>query len=91
MTKRRAILDRMKKLSEALTKANEYLASGAHGHWTGFRPLIGGSCGRLPHRVWIANVFIPRRVRALRRCEIALEKVKGRAKDRRINERRRGS
>jgi hypothetical protein len=91
MAKRRAILDRMKRLTEALEKAHEYLASGAHGHWTGFRPLFGGSRNRLPHRDWIANVFIPGRLRALRRCEIALETVRGRAKERRINERRRGS
>ena len=56
--------------------AHEYLTTGAHGHWTGFRPLFGGSRGRLPHRDWIANVFIPRRLSALSRCEVALETLR---------------
>jgi hypothetical protein len=88
MTKRAAILDRMERHNEALEKAYEYLASGAHAHWRGFRPLFCPNETRLPHLDWVANVFVPRRKGALAQCENALETLAGKAKDRRVSRRR---
>jgi hypothetical protein len=38
--KKKAILDRIKRLEDTMAKANEYLASGKHAHRSGFRPLL---------------------------------------------------
>jgi ribosomal protein L34E len=88
MTKRGAILDRMQRHQEALQKAHEYLARGGHGHWHGFRPLFDARHNRLPRPEWIVNVFLRRRRGALKQCENALETLNGKAKERRVSERR---
>ncbi len=50
--KKKAVLDRIKRLEEAITKGSEYLESGKHAHWNGFRPLfaskrrVGTNCRR---------------------------------------------
>jgi hypothetical protein len=72
-TKERAILDRIKTLEEAVTKGREYLESGVHADWHGFRPLFVTKTrdGKAlpPHRDWVKNVFLPNRERALRKAE----------------------
>ncbi len=74
--KKKAILDRIKHLEEAITKGREYLESGKHAHWHGFRPLFAAKVrdGKiLPlHKDWVKKVFLPRRERALKQAKEAL-------------------
>ena len=75
----RAILDRIKTLEEAIAKGREYLESGAHADWHGFRPLfvpkLKDGKASPPHRDWVMNVFLPSREGALRRAERLLERL----------------
>lgn len=77
--KRKAVLDRIRALEEAIAKASEYLQSGKHEHWPGFRPLFVGKKrdGKElpPHRDWVRNVFLPRQEKALARAEKLLESL----------------
>jgi hypothetical protein len=41
--KRKTILDRIGLLEEAIHKAREYLQSGKHANWSGFRPWFYGN------------------------------------------------
>jgi hypothetical protein len=75
----KAILDRIKKIEEAITKGREYLESGAHAYWHGFQPLFVKKMrdGKAlpPHRDWVKNVFLPNSERALQRAEKLLERL----------------
>jgi hypothetical protein len=77
--KEKAILDRIKRIEEAITKGREYLESGAHADWQGFRPLFYPKMrdGKAlpPHKDWVQNVFLPRRKKALREAETLLERL----------------
>jgi hypothetical protein len=77
--KTKAVLDRIKHLEEAIAKGQEYLESGKHAEWPGFRPLFASKTryGKRvpPHKDWVKNVFLPRRERALSEAEKALEKL----------------
>lgn len=77
--KKKAILDRIKHLEDALVKGREYLESGKHAHWHGFRPLFVNKVKNdqmlPPHKDWVKNVFIPRHEKALKEAEKALEKL----------------
>ena len=77
--KEKAILDRIKKLEEAITKGREYLESGAHADWYGFRPWFVPKMrdGKAlpPHKDWVKNVFLPGREKALREAERLLERL----------------
>ena len=77
--KKKAILDRIAHLEEAISKGREYLDSGKHAHWHGFRPLFAAKVrdGKAlpPHKDWVKNVFLPHRERALRQAKKALAKV----------------
>jgi hypothetical protein len=72
------ILARIQRYEEAIAKANEYLESGRHAQWRGFRALFSTKVrdGKElpPHRDWIKNVFLPRMEKALNRAEKALDK-----------------
>ncbi|QEH38714.1 hypothetical protein OJF2_73200 [Aquisphaera giovannonii] len=76
-SKEEAILDRIKRLEEAIAKGREYLETGAHADWHGFRPLFVRKMkdGKMtpPHRDWVKNVLLLRRERALRETERLLE------------------
>ena len=78
-SKKKSILDRIQRLEAAIAKGREYLESGEHAHWHGFRPLFVGKVrdGKVlpPHRDWVRNVFLPGQERALQKAERALEKV----------------
>ena len=78
-SKKKAILDRIKHLEDAIVKGHEYLESGKHAHWHGFRPLfvdkVRDSKMLPPHKDWVKNVFLPRHERALKKAEKALEKI----------------
>lgn len=77
---RKSVLDRIQHFEEAISKGREYLATGAHAQWKGFRPLFAakteGGKPAPPHPDWVKNVFLPRHERALLRAEKALEKLK---------------
>jgi hypothetical protein len=76
--KKKAVLDRIKRLEEAIAKGREYLESGKHANWNGFRPLFARKVrdGKEvpPHKDWVQNFFLPRAERGLRQAEKALEK-----------------
>jgi len=92
--KKKAILDRIQILEDAIAKGREYLVSGAHADWDGFRPLfnvkVRGGKELPPHKDWIRNVFIPRRDRALRHAEKTLERLERSSAERNSSRRRRG-
>ena len=77
--KKKALLDRIELLEQAISRANEYLESGKHAHWSGFRPLFVSKFrdGKElpPHKDWVKNVFLPRMEKALSRAEIVLERL----------------
>ena len=77
--KAKKVLDRIESIEAALLRATEYLESGTHADWCGFRPLFALKLkdGKQlpPHEDWVRNVFIPRHERALRRAEKALERL----------------
>ena len=77
--KKKSVLDRIKHLEEAITRGREYLESGKHAHWHGFRPLFAAKTrdGTIspPHKDWVKNVFLPRRETALRQAQKALAKL----------------
>jgi len=75
--KRKAVLERIDSLEQAIEKAREYLESGKHANWRGFRPVFVSKSkdGKElpPHRDWVKNVFLPRNEKALRRAEKLVE------------------
>ena len=77
--KRKAVLDRIKHIEVAITKGREYLQTGEHAHWHGFRPLFSDKVrdGKAlpPHEDWVKNVFLPNRERALRRAQKVLDNL----------------
>ncbi len=77
--KEKVILDRIKKLEEAVTKGREYLESGANADWHGFRAwfAVKKRDGKAlpPHKDWVKHVFLPSREMALREAERVLERL----------------
>ena len=82
--KRKAVLERIESLENAIAKAREYLASGEHAHWSGFRPLFVSKFrdGQElpPHKDWVRHVFLARSEKALRRAETVLQRFTDRCK-----------
>ena len=78
-SKKKAILDRIKHLEDAIAKGKEYLESGKHADWHGFRPLFVDKVrnGKIlpPHKDWIKNVFLPSNERALNKAQEKLDKL----------------
>ena len=68
--KRKAVLERIGSLEEAIARAREYLESGQHAQWSVFRPLFVSKFkdGKElpPHRDWVKNVFLSNN--RLKRC-----------------------
>jgi hypothetical protein len=79
--KQKAVLERIKHLEDAITKGREYLETGAHADWRGFRALFTvktkDGTALPPHPDWVRNVFLPRHERALKRAEKVLERLIG--------------
>lgn len=77
--KKKAILDRIEHLEEAIAKGHEYLETGEHAHWHGFRPLftpkVKDGEKLPPHQDWVRNVFLPRKKRALDNAYKTLERL----------------
>lgn len=78
-SKEKAILDRIKHIEDAISKGCEYLDTGAHAHWHGFKPLFVDKVkdGRAlpPHKDWVKNVFLPHHEKALAKQQKLLERV----------------
>ena len=72
--KKKTILERVESLEESARKAKEYLESGKHANWVGFRPLFVSKLQPL-HKDWVRNVFLVRTEKALRRAEKLLAQV----------------
>src|SRR5262249_36770342 len=81
--KRKAVLERIKHLEQAIVRAKEYLESGKHAHWHIFRPWFVDKVrdGEIlpPHRDWVKNVFLPRSERSLARAQRVLERLESSA------------
>jgi hypothetical protein len=79
LARKKAILARIKHLEEAIARGREYLQTGAHADWNGFRPLFAPKekDGKAlpPHPDWVRNWFLPSRERALARAEKLLERM----------------
>jgi len=78
--KKKAVIARIKNHEDALAKAHEYLESGAHADWCGFRPFFtpktrDGKVVVPPHKDWVRNVFIPSREKGIRKAEKILDRI----------------
>ena len=77
--KRKAVVDRIESLEQEIRRAKEYLESGEHADWHGFRPLFDRKLkdGKdlPPHKDWVKNVFLRRKEKALSRAEKILERL----------------
>ena len=77
--KKKAALDHIASLEEAVRRANEFLESGRHADWHKFRPLFDHKAkdGKElpPHKDWVRNVFLRRAVKALAQAEKAFERL----------------
>ena len=73
------VLERIESLEQAIAKAKEYLETGKHAEWSGFRPLfvykLKDGQKLPPHKDWVKNVFLPRMEKALRRAEKLAERL----------------
>jgi hypothetical protein len=78
-SKEKAILDSIKHLEDAIIKGKEYLESGKHADWHGFRSLFVDKVrdGKIlpPHKDWIRNVFLPSSERALKKAQEQLHRL----------------
>lgn len=77
--KRKAVLDLIEDINQSIVRAKEYLESGKHAHWNGFRPLFASKLkdGKElpPHKDWVKNFFLPRMEKSLRRAEKVIERL----------------
>jgi hypothetical protein len=77
-SKKKVIIDRIKRLEEAIAKGNTYLESGKYSDWSGFQPLftpkVRDGKELPPHRDWVKNFFLPRMEKALNRAEKLLQR-----------------
>jgi len=75
----KAVLERIESIEQAISIAREYLESGKHAHWSGFRPLfvhkLKDGKELPPHKDWVKNVFLPGKEKALRRAEKTVEQL----------------
>ena len=82
----KAILDRIRGLEKSISIGHEYLETGKHANWSGFRPLFTqkerNGKAMPPHRDWVRNVFLPRREKALGQAQKTLERLVQKSKRR---------
>jgi hypothetical protein len=85
----KAVLDRIRGLEEAITIGREYLETGEHADWPGFRPLFARKVrdgkGLPPHRDWVRNVFLPRQEKVLGQARKTLERLIQRRKSKSVS------
>ena len=76
--KTKEIVERIRSFEDAIRRASDYLESGKHANWVGFRPAFSdktrGDKSVPPHKDWVRNVYLPRMERALTRAKRLLEK-----------------
>jgi hypothetical protein len=67
------VLARIESIEAAIRKAKEYLESGEHAHWGGFRPRFNSKVkdgvALPPHKDWVKNVYLRHMERSLVRAE----------------------
>jgi hypothetical protein len=77
--KKVAVLDRIKRIEEAIARGHEYLESGNHANWSQFQPLFAAKfrdgVKLPPHKDWVKNVFIPGMEKELVRAEKILDRM----------------
>jgi len=77
--KKMAVLTRIERLEQKIAKGHEYLESGKHANWNGFRawfaPKVRDGKELPPHKDWVKNVFLPRLEKAVRQAEKVLERL----------------
>jgi hypothetical protein len=77
--KRDAVLKRIVSIEQDIRRAREYLESGLHADWHGFRPTFARKFreGRElpPHKDWVRNVFLRKREKALLQAEKLLDRL----------------
>lgn len=77
--KRKAVVERIRFIEGAIDRAREYLETGKHADWFGFRALFTAKAraGKElpPHKDWVKNVYVPRQKKALLRAEKILERL----------------
>ena len=75
----KAVLERIESIEQSINIAREYLESGKHAQWSGFRPLfvrkLKDGKELPPHKDWVKNVFLPGKEKALRRAEKTVEQL----------------
>lgn len=90
-TKIREVLERIELIEQAMIRAREYLTSGKHAQWSGFRPMFDRKFkdGQElpPHKDWVKNVFLPRKEKALRRAEKVVERLRDSTRKRAASQR----
>ncbi|MFM9903922.1 MAG: hypothetical protein ACKVQJ_05045 [Pyrinomonadaceae bacterium] len=78
-SRKKAVLERIKRCEEAVSRAKEYLESNEHAHWEKFKPFLVKKFrdGKElpPHKDWVKNVFLPNYERSLGRAEKLLERL----------------
>jgi hypothetical protein len=85
-SKEKAVLDRIKHLEDAIAKGREFLETGKHADWHGFRPMfVQKGWGLPPHKDWIKNVFLPRHEKLLSEAHKSLQRLTLVGKNRRTN------
>lgn len=77
--KRKAVLERIESLQQAIGRAQEYLESGKYANWSGFKPLfvhkLKDGKELPPHKDWVRNVFLPGKEKALMNAEKVVVKL----------------
>ena len=77
--KEKTLIDRIGRIEEGIAKGREYLESGKHADWQGFRPLFVDKIrdGKVlpPHKDWVKNVFLPNHEKALMAANKLLERL----------------
>jgi hypothetical protein len=62
--KQKSVLERIRHFEDAIVKGREFLETGAHAQWRGFRALFvvkeKDGTALPPYPDWVRNVFIPR-------------------------------
>lgn len=87
--KEKTLIDRIGRIEGEITKGREYLESGQHADWQGFRPLFVDKVrdGKVlpPHKDWVKNVFLPNHEKSLMEANKLLERLAG-AKKKNVNQ-----
>ena len=77
--KKRSIENRIRRLEAGIKLANQYLETGEHADWAGFRPLFWykwkGDEICPPHKDWVKNVVIKRLEREITKANKALKRL----------------